>query len=127
MTKVRFDPTATGIVVEVKLSANLIATTRMIFDTGASFLLISNKLARDIGLKIDLKKTLKTTTASSVETAPLVIIPKVSVLDSEIKNVEALVMDLPPESGISGLLGLSFIKHFNVNIDFKHGKLTLKK
>ena len=127
MTIIRFDPIAGGILVEVKLSTHLEVTTKMIIDTGASLLVISNKLAKDIGLKIDPTKKLETTTASALVSAPLVKIPKVAISNAEVKNVEALVMDLPPESGIGGLVGLSFLRHFNVNIDFKHGKLTLKK
>lgn len=50
-----------------------------------------------------------------------------SVLGEEVKNVEALIKDLPPEAGVAGLLGLSFVKNFQVNIDFKKGVLNLKR
>lgn len=57
----------------------------------------------------------------------LVNIPKISVLGETIENVGALIKDLPPEAGVDGLLGLSFIKHFQVHIDFQQGKLTLER
>lgn len=42
-----------------------------------------------------------------------------------VKNVMSLVKDLPAEAGVDGLLGLSFIKHFRVRIDFKKGILEI--
>lgn len=44
-----------------------------------------------------------------------------------VKNVMGLVKDLPAEAGVDGLLGLSFIKHFRVRIDFKKGTLEMTK
>lgn len=47
------------------------------------------------------------------------------VLGKKIKNVEAIVKDLPPEAPADGLLGLSFLKYFKLTIDFKKGFLSL--
>jgi len=88
-------------------------------------MMIPTEMAKS--LKLPIIKTIDATTASSTEKVPIVIIPRVSIGDGHMHNVEAIVKDLPSESYIDGLLGLNFIKHFNVNIDFKHGKLTLEK
>lgn len=63
---------------------------------------------------------------SSVETTPKIIIPEIKVLGKKVKNVEAIVKDLPPEAPADGLLGLSFLKHFELTIDFKKGILGLE-
>lgn len=127
MPNLRFNPTGDVIVTEVKLTASLATTARMVFDTGATFVMLPWKIATGIGLEIDPKRIIQTTTASTVESAPLVVIPKVSVLGEEIENVEALVKDLPPKAGVDGLLGMSFIKYFNVEINFEKGKLIFDR
>lgn len=128
MPSLKFNPHDSVIVVETKIwGVKLAATIRLVFDTGASLVILPWKLATGLGLKIDQTKIIQTTTASTVESAPLISIPKMSVLGEEVKNVDALVKDLPPEAGVDGLLGLSFIKNFQVNIDFKKGVLNLER
>ena len=78
-----------------------------------------------IGITIDPSKTIQTTTATTVETVPEIIIPEMSVLGKTVKNVEAIVKDLPPETTVDGLLGLSFLRNFKLSIDFKKGELKL--
>lgn len=55
----------------------------------------------------------------------LVILPKVKVLGNTVTDVQCLVKDLPQESGVDGLLGLSFLHHFILTLDFVHGRLSL--
>lgn len=127
MPSLRFNPNDWVINIDAKLTGKTVLTVRMVFDTGASLVIIPWKLATGLGLKIDQTKVIQTTTASTVESAPLVTIPKMSVLGEGVKNVDALVKDLPPEAGVDGLLGLSFIKNFQVNINFEKGILTLER
>jgi len=53
-------------------------------------------------------------------------VAKVKVLGKTAKNVPVVIHDLPPESAVDGLLGLSFLRNFVVEIDFKRGKLELR-
>jgi len=41
-------------------------------------------------------------------------------------NVKAIVHDLPAKSYVDGLLGLSFLRNFELNINFREGCLELK-
>jgi len=60
-----------------------------------------------------------------VERAPLITLESVTLADEQVKNVQALVHDLPPRSYVDGLLGLSFLRNFKVSLDFKEGILEL--
>lgn len=122
----RFDPASSVIVVDAELRASHSAISTLVLDTGASYLVISWKLVNALGITIDPKRTIQTTTATTVETVPQVRIPSVSVIGKTLKNVEAIVKDLPQETHVDGLLGLSFLKNFKLTIDFKKGLLSLE-
>lgn len=122
----KFDPHAPNIILSAKIKSNYPATTTLIVDTGASIVVLPWKLASIIGLNIDPERTIQTTTASMLETVPQVIIPEMSILGKTVKNVEAIIKDLPPQTPADGLLGLSFLKHFKLTIDFKKGFLSLE-
>lgn len=125
MSTLSFDLLASVIVVNVVLKAKHPYTAKLVLDTGSSFIVLPWALVTDLGLTIDQNNTVVTTTASMVETVPEISIPEVTFLDKTAKNVRGIVKDLPPESGVDGLLGLSFLKHFKLTIDFAKGLLTL--
>lgn len=50
-----------------------------------------------------------------------------SVLGMKVYNVEALIHDLPKESYVEGLLGLSFLRNFKVCLDFRKGVLKIER
>lgn len=83
------------------------------------------RLATGLGLKIDPNKLVQTTTATTVESAPITTIPKVTVLDKRATNVSCLIKDLPPEANVDGLLGLSFLQNFHLSLNFQKGILKL--
>lgn len=126
MPTLKFNPQDFSIIVDAEIVGQTSIITKLVLDTGASFVVLPWKLALAIGLKIDPQKTIQTTTATAVETVPQVIIPQISVLGKKAINVEAIIKDLPPEAPIDGLLGLSFLKNFKLTINFPHGELILE-
>ncbi|MBI2011308.1 clan AA aspartic protease [Candidatus Daviesbacteria bacterium] len=126
MPILRFDPSASVIIVDAQVTGRVTIVTRLVLDTGASLVVLPWKLALGIGISIDPEKTIQTTTATAIETVPKVVIPEISVLGKKIKNVDAIIKDFPPESPIDGLLGLSFLKHFHLKINFPKGELFLE-
>lgn len=126
MTQIKFDPSTNNLVIEVHLEGKFAQNAYFVLDTGASFTIIPWRLAQELGLKIDSKKTAKIITASSIETTPQTTVPKISALGKEAKNVPCLVHDLPPQTTVDGLLGLSFLKNFKLTVDFKKGILSLE-
>lgn len=120
-----FDPNAGIILVTATLYGRIQLKVQLVFDTGATYCMLPVAVVKKLGIPISKKRTTQTTTASKVETSPLVDIPFMEVLGQRIENVTALVRDLPPLAGVDGLLGLSFLKHFKVMIDFEEGELSL--
>lgn len=126
MSSLRFNPDIHSIIVGAGLKSRVTAIANLVVDTGASYVSLPWRLVNTVGITIDPKKTLQITTATTVETVPNVVIPEMTVLGKTVKNVEAIVKDLPPEAPVDGLLGLSFLKNFKLTIDFKKGLLSLE-
>lgn len=104
-------------------------SARLIVDTGASIVLISNNVARKLGLRYeDIKTQIEVITADnrSVKAKP-VILKSIKVGDAEVKNVEAAILDSDFLIGVDGLLGMSFLSHFIINIDVSANKLILER
>ena len=95
-----------------------------IVDTGASFTVINRATAKELGITIDENTPfIPIYTASSLIFTPLVTLRSIQVGNAEVKNVDALIHDMPSDS--AGLLGNSFLNKFKVMIDSVNGKMTL--
>ena len=125
-SQMQFDPASSVVIVDSEVRSAHSTITTLAVDTGSSSVVISWRLINALGIKIDQKRILQITTATTVETVPQVTIPEVRVIGKSVKNVEAIVKDLPSESHVDGLLGLSFLRHFKLEIDFKKGMLSLE-
>jgi len=96
----------------------------LIVDSGASFVLINQQTAREVGLTIDESTPfIPGSTVSGVILTPLVTLKSVKVGDAAVENVEAVVYNMP--SGQDGLLGNSFLNKFRVVLDSINSKMTL--
>ena len=125
MSQLKFDRSSPSIIVTADIKANYPTDAKLILDTGASYVTLPRSLISGIGIPIDPNNTVQLTSASTTETTVKIIVPEITVLGKRIKNVEAIIKDLPPETPADGLLGLSFLKHFKLTIDFKKGILEL--
>ena len=125
MSQLKFNPSFPAIIVTADIKASYPTVAKLILDTGASYVTLPRNLVFGIGIPIDTNETVQLTSASTVETTPKIIVPEITVLGKRVKNVEAIIKDLPPEAPADGLLGLSFLKHFKLTIDFKKGILAL--
>ncbi len=127
MAKVEFNPEASVIIVPAELENDgLSIYSYLVLDTGATYTMISWEIAKRLGLKIErVRKTVRFNTASGEVVAPLIKMDEISIMGVKAKNVEVIVHNLPVSARVDGLLGLSFLRNFNIQINFKEGILGL--
>jgi clan AA aspartic protease (TIGR02281 family) len=96
----------------------------MALDTGATRVMVSWHVLETLGYApAKVRSKVSITTASGTEITPLVTLDKVKVLGKTVVKVLAVCHDLPPQSPVDGLLGLSFLKWFDVDLHFRRRKL----
>jgi len=52
-------------------------------------------------------------------------LPRLQALGQSLDDLEVITLNLPSAAGVHGLLGLSFLRHFKLFINFPKGKLAL--
>ena len=117
-----------GPAVIVQGTLNAKATANFVVDTGASYTMISQAVAKE--LNIDTSKNLPTVsfqTANGVINAPVVTLESIEVGGFQVKDLTAAIHDVFPDPAISGLLGLNFLSRFRMDIDTQNGVLILEK
>lgn len=109
--------------VEVLINGNIRAD--LIVDTGASMVILSNRLGERLGTlyNTNLPKMEFHTAGGKVET-PLFILDSLQLGDATVLNLEASTN--PNFQGMDGLLGMSFLGEFNVEMDRERSELILK-
>jgi len=99
----------------------------MALDTGASYLMVPWNVVEVLGYgPAKVRKKISITTASGTEITPLLILDRVKVLGKAVSKVAAICHDLPPQSSVDGLLGLSFLRWFDIDLHFRRRRLELK-
>ncbi|MBI4225732.1 retroviral-like aspartic protease family protein [Candidatus Roizmanbacteria bacterium] len=126
MSLLKFNPRTSSIILDAYLEGKIALHAKFVLDTGASFVVLPWWIATGLGLKINPKNLTSTTTASSVENVPLTTIPKITVLNKTARNVFCIIKDLPSDAGVDGLLGLSYLRNFNLYLNFKRGNLRIE-
>lgn len=109
----------------VETLVNRTAHARLTLDTGASSCMLSRNVARKA--KLDPKKgqLRGVVTASDYVTMVAIDVPEMSIGTAVEKNVQATVGDMPDNS--DGLLGISFLKHYDFTVDTRHALLILQR
>ena len=96
-------------------------------DTGASYIMIPWGVAEKLGYDpARSRKTIHITTASGTEKVPLITIKKINALGVSKENVLAVCHDMPPQTSIYALLGLSFLRGHTTTINLKEGEIKMK-
>ena len=123
----RFDPKAGLILVKTKLYGPRGDTiVNLALDTGATWTLISWETAVLVGYDpASIQQRTPITTGSGVEYCPKLNFQAVEALGKAVKNLEVLCHTLPPTSLVDGLLGLNFVRRFDVRLNFKRGYITI--
>ena len=101
----------------------------LILDTGASHTILSPQVADDLGLLGDPESQLVTLkTAGGPVQAKVVRVDSIRIAEAEVQETYAAIYELPDSPpGIDGLLGLTFLRQFQVTLDTAKGLLHLRK
>ncbi|MBI3301612.1 MAG: retroviral-like aspartic protease family protein [Deltaproteobacteria bacterium] len=99
----------------------------MLLDTGAAYTAISWEVAKDLGYDpAGSPERVSIVTANGVIEVPKLVVKRVAFRELAVRQVEVICLDIPELAEIEGLVGLSFLKHFRVLVDFKRGILEIK-
>ena len=125
-----FDPARHISIVRVKLQdeSGRLLYVQMAPDTGASITVIPWQAAERLGRDpAKSRRRVRFMTGSGMEIAPIVTVPAMELMGVRVTDVPVLCHDLPQRSLVDGLLGLSFLKHCRLAIDFYKGLLELER
>ena len=134
MGRVNFNPAENAIILDVALfsvTSSEFRNTRLVFDTGASITSISSDSI--LGLGYDLsnpKYEQPSITASGTIKSKVITLSKLAAIGEIVEDIDVAVQEFPEELtmwDIHGLLGLDFLKHFDVNICFSLGFVDIKR
>jgi len=99
----------------------------MALDTGATLTVIPLETAQAIGYDpAQAMKRMEMVTASGLELAPQLTVRIARCLGQTVRHLDVLCHDLPAQSPVKGLLGLNFLRHFNVHLNFLHKRLEFR-
>ncbi len=130
MSQQVFDLQRNAIILRVRIDGRggQYAYLWMVLDTGASLTVIPWDVAEALGYDPSRSPhRSRFMTGSGMEAAPVVTVHKMEVLGIRVPSVPVLCHDLPQRSLVDGLLGLSFLRHCRLSIDFPRGVLELRK
>jgi clan AA aspartic protease (TIGR02281 family) len=116
-----------SLVVEAMINQRVKA--RLVVDTGASLVVISQNIANQLGIEaLDKNNFFYTTVAdgSKVKAYP-VLIETLQVGNALMRNVQAAVLEENGRGIGDGLLGMSFLGNFALEIDAKSKSIVLKE
>jgi len=99
----------------------------MIFDTGARYTSFSWDTLKDIGYDpAGCPDRIPMITANGSIEAPLLKVEQINWENIVLKNVPVICHNIPELVSVDGLLGLSFLQHFEIFLNFKQGILEIK-
>jgi len=128
MSRIPFDPNAPILLFECVLEFKSRHIFIMALDSGSSYTIISEAAATQVGYGLSkISEYVSFSNASQSHLVPKVTLNSFSLADAKIDNLDVLIYTLPEEHGIDGVIGLNFLRHFNIGLDFEYGILTLDR
>ncbi len=124
LVQIPFDPKTSVIQTQVTVSGQPL---ELVVDTGATLTTIPSALADNLQLRRAGNQRVKVATASGTVEGEVVTLPSLHIGQIEVKNVQAVVLDLPDSLRGKGLLGLNVLQRLNMEIDSKNGLLILRQ
>jgi clan AA aspartic protease (TIGR02281 family) len=122
------EPETMGRHIILNATINRSVTGKFILDTGASTVSFSSAFADRLGVDISDIEPVSVTLADGnrVQAWP-VLLRSVKVGDALEENIRAVVLKEAPGKEVDGLLGMSFLGRYFINIDSRNNSVVLKK
>jgi clan AA aspartic protease (TIGR02281 family) len=98
---------------------------RFVLDTGASYTALSAQAARALGLGYANGPQVALSTANGIVNAPLIRVNTIDVNGAVVQQIPVVVLD--STAPFDGLLGMSFLDHFDVAIDRSGNRIRLTR
>ena len=127
MARFLFNPQGPSIALRAVVDGKVSRIVTLILDTGASYTQLPWRILHAIGS--DPKagaRVARVVTTSGVEVPSVARVKRLHALGKSVDNLEVLCHDLPPEARVDGLLGLNFLRNFNVSLRFKEGVVEIE-
>ena len=100
---------------------------QFLLDTGASITMVPSKVLEKIGSMDNvIEDSISIKTASGTVHVNIVKVGRIEILGEIVEGIEVACYDIPPQTRVEALLGLNFLKHFKMTLDFPNGKLRLE-
>ncbi|MCZ6801266.1 MAG: retropepsin-like aspartic protease [Nitrospirae bacterium] len=109
----------------VTVELNDFQEVTLLVDTGASFISLSSDLAFDLGILESESQQILTNTANGTAQAFITKLEVVRVGEATQQNVQASFSNKISTPYYDGLLGMSFLKHYIVDVNLAHEELRL--
>jgi predicted aspartyl protease len=98
----------------------------MSLDTGSSITLFTPRLLQEIGLDPAAATVRRSVyTYDGAAEFPVLQVPRLRVFGQEVHDLEVACGGLPPQLGLDGVLGLNFLRHFDLRINFREEYIEL--
>jgi len=99
-------------------------TMRFVVDTGASYTALSVEAARSLGIVGPVNYSqVMLSTAGGLVNAPLITLSAIDVNGASVQQIPVVLLE--STAPFEGLLGMTFLDHFNVSIDRTAGQIRL--
>lgn len=112
----------TGSAAFVNVTLNRTVQALMLLDTGATYTVVSRRLATSLGLTEGSRASIST--ANGPISAPLAHLDSIKIAAAETNNITVVIHDISPNPTV-GLLGLDVLSRFNTTIDSRRKLLIL--
>lgn len=126
MGRIRFNPN-TDVIRLYAIVEGLEEKTRMlrmIFDPGSTYVVLRTSVAQTLNLtRGPSLESVRIVSAHRVQNVPRVSATSITALGHNLKNIDVIYLDLPPQLGTDGLLGNSFLRNFKIIVDYPEGIL----
>jgi clan AA aspartic protease (TIGR02281 family) len=123
-----FEKTATGLIL-VDAILNDHVRARMVFDTGANLVVITEELSKKLNQDLSSRdEVIKLHTNCGEVEGRTLVIDRIELGEARKENVRSVITpNNYAISGFDGLLGLSFLGDFKVTVDYQNSKIILSK